>query len=167
MKFIRQKGFTLIELLVALPIGTAILLVVVASLFQIERGRIEISGKSAALADIDSAMHWLSRDLILAQTTDLSPGAPPVAEMEMNWTDMTSWAGDNGSIYHSANYYLNGTRLIRDYDGEVTIIGRYVTHIGFSIDSNAKVFTVDITSSPGMPGSAVTREMDIQIRSDL
>ena len=60
---IGQKGFTLIELLVALPIGTAILLVMVATLFQIERGKVEIAGRSEAMMDIDGAVHWLTRDM--------------------------------------------------------------------------------------------------------
>jgi len=165
-KLMKQKGFTLVELLVALPIGTAILLVIVASLFQIEQGRVEITGKSAAMMDIDNAAHWLTRDLVLAQATDLTPGADPVPAMFMAWSDLTHWAGDNGTILHSANYSLSGTRLLRTYDGETTIIGRYITDIGFSIDG--KLFTITLTSRPGrLPESAITRTVSIRMRSEL
>ena len=161
----KQKGFTLVELLVALPIGAAVLVVIVTSIFQIEQGRVDISGKSTALMDIDNSFHWLTRDLVLAQYTNLVDEAAPVSTLEMSWNDMTQWAQDTGVTAHSANYTVSGNRLLRDYDGETTIIGRYITYVGFSIDG--KVFTVTLTSSPGFPESAVTKTFKIQMRSEL
>ena len=161
----KQKGFTLIELLVALPIGAAILAVVVASIFQIAQGRVGIAQKSVAMGDIDNAAHWLARDLVLAQDTSLTPGLPPTNSMTLNWSDLTHWALDEGSIAHSVSYVLSGTQLLRTYDGEVTIVGRYITNVGFSIDN--RVFTLTLTSCPGLPGSTVTRSFSSEMRTDL
>ncbi len=163
----KQKGYTLLELLVALPIGAAMLFVIVSSFFQIMQGRVDIAQKNAAMVDIDSAAHWLARDLILAQGTSLEwEGPPPVSVMTLYWRDLTAWAGDEGSVEHSASYTLSGNQLLRDYDGgEEIIVGRHLTNVGFSIEG--KKFTVTLTSRPGLPGSAVTRSFVIQMRSDL
>lgn len=161
----KQKGYTLIELLVVIAITGVIVTVVGSSIVLIMRGGPQITEKSTAMADIDSVAHWLTRDLILAQTTSLTDGAPPVSSMTMSWSDLTAWAGDEGSVEHSASYALSGTELLRDYDGEETIVGRHITNVGFSIEG--KMFTVTLTSCPGWTGSTVTRNFSIEMRSDL
>ncbi len=161
----KQKGYTLLELLLVTSITGFIVLVVGASIVQIMGGRVDIVQRSIALADIDNAVHWLTRDLVLAQTTSLVEEAPPTSSMDMSWSDLTGWAQDEGSVEHSARYTLSGTQLLRYYDGEMNIAGRHITNVGFSIEG--KVFTVTLTSQPGLPRSTVTRSFSIQIRSDL
>ncbi len=161
----KQKGFTLIELLVVTAITGLIVTVVGASTIQIMRGGPQITEKGTAMADIDNAAHWLTRDLVLAQITSLTGGAPPASSITMSWSDLTSWAGDEGTVEHSASYTLSGTQLLRDYDGEETIVGRHITNVGFSIED--KMFTVTLTSCPGWTGSTVTRSFSIEMRSDL
>ena len=161
----RQKGFTLIEILVALPIAAAILVVVVSSFFQIVQGRVDIAQKSIAISDIDNAVHWLTRDLILAQETSLTDGAPPTSSLTISWSDLTHWAEDEGVVDYSASYVLSGNQLVRTYNGEETIVGRYLTD--FDISLEGKMFTVVLTSQPGMPGSTVTRSFSVEMRSDL
>ncbi len=160
----KQKGFTLIELLVALPIGAAILTVVVASYFQVMQARVDIGQRSIAMAELDNAEHWLAGDLVMAQTTDLIEEDPPVSSMSLEWKDLTHWAADEGVIDHSVSYVLFENQLQRNYDGQMTIIARHLTYVGFSIHD--RVFTVTLTSQPGMPGSAVTRTFSSEIRTD-
>ncbi len=161
----KQKGYTLLELLVVISITGFIVLVVGSSFAQIMRGRVDIAQKSVAMTDIDNAAHWLTRDLVLAQTISLTEGAPATSNMTLNWSDRTAWAADEGTVMHSVNYALSGIRLLRNYDGEETIVGRYLTNAGFSIDG--KMFTITLTSRPGLPGSTVTKSFVIEIRSDL
>lgn len=161
----RQKGFTLIELLVALPIGAAIVFVIVAGIFQIMQGRIDVAGKSHAMMDIDSALHWICRDLVLAQETTLVDEAPPVSQVAMYWVDMTQWAQDSGETDHTVSYILSDNKLYRTYDGLQNIISEYITDIGFSIDG--KLFTITITSQPSFPDTAVTRSVSIQMRAEV
>ncbi len=160
-----QKGYTLIELLLVIAITGAIVLGVGSSIVQIMRGGPQITEKSVAMADIDNAAHWLVRDLVLAQTTSLMEGTSPVSQITLNWSDRTAWAGDEGSVLHSASYSLSETQFLREYDGEVTIVGRHMTNVGFSIDG--KMFTVTLTSCPGWTGSTVTRSFLVEMRSDL
>ncbi len=160
----KQKGFTLIELLVALPIGAVILLVVVASYFQIMQGRVDIAQKSIAMGELDNTIHWLAGDLVMAQTTDLVEEAAPVSSMTLEWSDLTHWAADEGVIAHSVSYVLFENQLQRNYDGQMTIVARHLTYVGFSF--NNRVFNVTLTSQPGLPGSAVTRSITSEMRTD-
>jgi prepilin-type N-terminal cleavage/methylation domain-containing protein len=161
----KQKGFTLVELLVALPISALIVLVIAAGYFQITRGRAEIAQKNIAMGDLDNAAHWLVRDLVMAQETSLTPGAPPTNSITLLWTDLTHWALDEDSVEHSVSYYPSGTQLVRNYDGEVNIVGRYITQAAFSLDN--RVFTVTLTSQPGLPADSVTRTFSSEMRTDL
>ena len=160
----KRNGFTLIELLVSLPIGAALLLVVVSSYYQIVQGRVDISQRTIAINDIDGALHRLIADLAMTQETDLVAENPPVSEMSLEWSDLTHWAADSGEISHSAVYYLVDGRLYRSYDGQVTIEARYITYAALSISGT--MFTVTLTSQPGLPESAVTRSISCEMRTD-
>ena len=162
-----QKGFTLIELVVALAILGIVVVGIVTSIFQIMQGRAQIAGKSVALADIDNAAHWVTRDIVMGQSTDLEDGALPTGNMTMTWEDLTSWAQEEESISHSANYIYSGTQLLREYDSanNTTIVGRHLTDVGFSI--NGTMVTVTLTSSPdGVRASTVTRRYLIRMRTE-
>lgn len=162
-----QKGFTLIELVVALAILGIVVVGIVTSIFQIMQGRAQIAGKSVALADIDNAAHWLTRDIVMGQSTDLEDGEPPTGNMTITWNDLTGWAEAEESISHSAVYTHSGTQLLREYDSanNTTIVGRHLTDVGFSIDD--RLITVTLTSSPdGVRASTVTRRYLIRMRAE-
>jgi prepilin-type N-terminal cleavage/methylation domain-containing protein len=161
----KRKGFTLVELLAALPIGAVILMVVTASIFQIFQGRVDIAQKSIAMGDLDNAIHWLARDLTMAQDTSLMNGAPPTASVSIIWNDLTHWGADEGVVTHSVSYYLSETQLIRNYDGDIFIVGRYMTEATFYYED--RVFTITLTSRPGMSRSAITKTFSVEMRTDL
>jgi type II secretory pathway pseudopilin PulG len=163
-RFILNKagGYTLLELLLVISLTGVMVLVIGSSYVQIMKGRVNIAQRSVAMADLDSSAHWLTRDLVMSQNTTLTLGAPPTSNMTLGWLDKTSWAIDEGTTVHSVNYALSGTRLLRNYDGNVTIVSRYLTTANFSITGN--VFTITLTSRPGQPGSAVTRSLAIGMR---
>jgi len=158
-----QKGFTIIELLVSIGITAILVPLISFMIIQIVRGGPVITQRSVAIADIDSASHWLNRDLVLAQTTNLVDGAPPISFMSLDWSDLTAWAGDTGEIEHSVSYTLAGTELRRDYDGEGSIVGKYLSNVSFSLEDG--VFNVTLTSQPGQADTAVTRSFSVEIRS--
>lgn len=162
---IRQKGFTLVEQLVVISILGAIVLVVVGVYVQIWKGRQGIAQTSVGMTDVDSAVHWLTRDLVLAQTSNLTDGAAPVSSVNMTWEDLTHWAGDTGVVSHYVTYMISGKQLIRNYDGEVSIVSRYLTQFGISIDG--KIISVTVTSRAGLPSSEVTQNFMISERADL
>jgi len=159
-----QKGFTLIEILVAMAVGGMVMAGIVTAVFQIVHGAGQIKEESVALSDIDNAAHWLTRDVVLGQTTDLVNGAPQVSQMTLTWNDSTWWAEQEESIAHSVIYTYSGTELQRNYDGVVTTVGRQLTNVGFSLDG--RLVTITLTSSlEEEPRSTVARNYTIYMRA--
>lgn len=161
-----QKGFTLIEVLVAMLVGGMLMAGIVTAVFQIVYGAGQIKEESVALSDIDSAAHWLTRDVVLGQSTDLVDGAPlPVSQMTLTWNDSTWWAEQEESIAHYVTYTYSGTALQRNYDGVVTTVGRHLTNVRFSLDG--RLVTITLTSSlEEEPRSTVTRSYKIYMRAE-
>jgi prepilin-type N-terminal cleavage/methylation domain-containing protein len=163
-----QKGFTLIEMLVALAVGTVILLGVVGAIFMVMRGTPDLREKVAALADIERAAHWLTRDVTMGQETNLVNNDPPVSQMTVTWNDYTKAAELEESVSHSVSYTWSSEtgELERNYDGSITIVGSYLTNVGFSINDSS--VTVVLTSSiNGESSSTITRSYEILMRVEL
>ena len=92
-----------------------------------------------ALHDVQNTGYWLNLDGKRAQTTDLIEGADPVGNMTLNWTKEEQ--------VHTVTYSLSDSKLQRDHNGDVIIVARHVTNIGFSISQG--LIAGNITSSPG------------------
>jgi len=85
----KQKGMTLIELLVILPISVVMLGAIVGSIFLVLNGTVDIRSETAAQANIENAAHWLTRDILMGQSTNMLEDAPPVNTVNFTWTDYT------------------------------------------------------------------------------
>ena len=151
-----QAGFTLVELLAALAITGLIIPVVLMSIFQINRGTVQIRNDVVIQQDIDSAAAFFTRDLSLAQTTNLAcPGSSDT--MRVDWIDETGWGADSGTTTHSAIYTLSAPDLQRTYDGTTHTIARRIESITFSRDVGSCDFiTISITSTLGQRSEALT-----------
>ena len=144
-----QSGFTLVELLVALGIMSLMLPTVITSIYQIARGTTRITNELRIQQDIELASSWFTRDLALAMTTDVqdssvSPFPEPVGSMRVDWIDQTGWAVE-GSEAHYVEYTLIAPNLYRNYDGNITIVARYVSSIAFSRE--VTYITIAMTST--------------------
>jgi len=158
----KQKGFTLIELLVALPIGVVMLGAIVGTIFLVMYGTIDVRSKTTALADIENAAHWLTRDIIMGQVTNLVEGEEPVSTVNMTWDNLAAQEGEE--ISHYVVYTHSGTELLREYDSanNTTIVGRHLSEVGFSLEGD--LMTVTLTSSPERASrSTVTRTYIIRM----
>lgn len=144
MRADRRRGFTLLEVLLAAAIAGVVMPVVVSSIFQVAWGTGRISSETVALTDIDNVSTWISRDLSLAQTTDL-PTCPAIQDtVRADWLDETNF--DAGPPEHFVEYYIDsGTTLLkRNYDGAVSIVGRNVTAISFCQEDSG-IIQMDVT----------------------
>ena len=160
-----QKGFTLLEVIVTLVVGTVILLGVVGAIFMVMRGVPEIRKEAVVLADIESAAHWLNRDVAMGRESNLVNNADPVTQMTITWNDYTKEADLEGSFSHSVSYTYSGSELQRNYDGVVTVVGSHLTNVGFSL--NDRLVTVTLTSSiDEESGATVTRAYTILMRGE-
>ncbi len=152
----RQKGFTLVELLVALAVGSVLLTGALLSIQQIVLGTIRSRSQVTALTDVNQAALAIKKDLMMTQNTNLIDGNPvPQSSVILSWIDYSGFASAN-STSHSSSYTLSSTNLTltRTYDGVTSIVGRYITSVGFT--QNGRVISVVITAT----GSGVQQRSD-------
>ena len=135
-----QDGTSLIELVVALSIGAVILLGAGESIFQMLRGVDRGVVQLTALRNSENARIWLTRDTRMADSTSLSDGGSPSANLTLQWTDI------EGGQTHVASYTVSGSDLIRDLDGSTLTVARHVNAVGFS--RNGKLLTLQIEVVP-------------------
>jgi prepilin-type N-terminal cleavage/methylation domain-containing protein len=174
MKFYRtglnknQRGFTLIELLITLAIVALVAGLLATVVFQIFVINSENSSRMLTVKQLESAMHWLNRDVEMTQTVEVGDenGFP----LELSWTE---W--DN--TVRLVTYSIVDNELKRVYytgEGEdqvlesSAIIARYI-----DIDADLTncqfddgLFTVKMTSSiNGFRPVSETRELQVVTRS--
>ncbi len=161
-----QRGFTLIEILVSAAVSGMVIAVVIPIVFQLTVGSVRVTEKGSVIVSLDQAAHWLNRDLVQAQTTDLVDGADPVSQMTLTWTDLTIWANEEEEDYsHSITYALSGTQLMRTYDGgQQTIAGRNIAKVEFSLVGRSITVLFE-SSQDSQPPISLTRTYLTSLRT--
>ena len=138
-----QKGFTLIEVVASMAVGGMLLSILVSSTSQTINVTSDSEPQITALEDIKNAARWIIGDVHMAYGTNLVDEYPTVYnQLILDWT---SWF-DIDPVDHHCEYTLSGTEVVRNYDGNITTFGRYISDIEFSREGN--IITVTITSSP-------------------
>ena len=141
----------------ALPIAV----VALGAIFLVTHGTIDVRSKTTALADIENAAHWLTRDIMMGQNIVIED-EPTTANI--SWNDYSGGMGNE--IAHYVFYTHSGTELLREYDSadNTTIAGRNLSYVGFSPDFDSNLVTVTLTSTPEEASrSTVTRTYIIRI----
>ena len=124
----------MVELLVGLAIGGAIMTVLGGSIFQISTGATTTLSSLDRIHQLQTGIHWLSRDIHQAHSTNIPDGGSQVAVADFDWTE--------GGTTHSCTYSLVGTDLQRSCDGAPFIVGHSFTQLLFSRQSG--LVTVDL-----------------------
>jgi prepilin-type N-terminal cleavage/methylation domain-containing protein len=141
----KMKGFTLIELLLAVGISSAMVLAGTAIFHQVILGSDRGASQTVATTDAHQAVLAIKKDLMVAQETDLVDGSPvPQSSVNLSWADYTSFDTAN-TTNHFSTYTLSGTNLLRNHDGEESIVGRHIDYVGFTQDG--RVISVTITAT--------------------
>lgn len=137
-----QRGFTLVEVLVSTAvIGMMVTLVGVGVNQAITLSERANYG-SQAQRQTRNALHWMTRDMAMAQTTNVVDGAAPVSSATFTWTDVFADALTN----HSLSYVVTNGELRRTYDGVTITIGRQITSLSFS--RAGRLMTATINAQP-------------------
>ena len=160
----RQKGFTLIEVLVVLAVGSVILVGIVLSIHQVVWGTGRTNSQVVALTNVNYAALFIRKDIQMSQNTDLTDGVS--SSVRLSWTDYTGFEPED-ERNHICTYALsdNGTELLRTYDGTVSIVGRYITSLGFT--QNGRVVNVVITATgTGFLQRSKTLEFSVYMRTE-
>ena len=142
----RQKGFTLVELLVALAVGSLVIVGALGAIYQVVWGTSRTNSQVVALTDVHQAALQLKKDIVMAQTTDLTDGVPRDSAT-LGWTDYTSFDPEENKDHTSAYNLLSDGVLQRTYDEATSIVGRNITSVNFT--QNGRVINVVITATKG------------------
>ena len=160
----RQKGFTLIEVLVVLAVGSVILVGIVLSIHQVVWGTGRTNSQVVALTEVNYAALFIRKDIQMSQNTDLTYSGVPKSSVGLTWTDYTGFEPED-ERNHICTYALSGTELQRTYDGTVSIVGRYITSLGFT--QNDRVVNVVITATgTGVPQRSETLKFSVYMRTE-
>jgi prepilin-type N-terminal cleavage/methylation domain-containing protein len=163
-----QAGFTLIELMAAMVITGFIGLGATMASGQVLNQTARNSDYTTASRNAMNAMHWISRDAMMAQTINGTEGFPQNENLSLSWIEWDNTA-------HSANYTLeNGIlRRIHSDGSQVTniVIAQYINpeeELTNCVSFNGTL-TLTITSSVGEGSKVVnvTRSRKITERPHL
>lgn len=156
-----QKGTTLLELIIVMGISAMIMSGVVGLVSHEFRGTAIAKTSVTAAHEIGNASRWLSQDGMMAESTNLVEGANPVNCLNLTWIERYEFV----NIPHSSSYYLEGTRLRRDYDGTVVTVAQDISKIEFS--QTGRVLTVSLSCGPpwGAPEGTVQKTYRVYLRA--
>ena len=138
-----QRGFTLIDLVVAIAIGSVILTGAGEALFQILNGVDRGVEQLSTLRDAENAAIWLTRDVRMAEYTDITDGASPVSSLTLQWTDSQS----GGT--HTVTYAIADSKLVRNFDGALTTVSRRINSVGFSRNGRLLNLQIEVLAKGG------------------
>ena len=131
----RQKGFTAIELLVTLAVGGLVIAAAIGITYQVVWGTSRTNSQVVALTDVQQAALHIRKDIVMAQTTDLTEGVPKDSAT-LSWTDYTSFDPEENKDHSSAYNLLSNGKLQRTYDGITSIICQNITSLNFTLENS-------------------------------
>jgi len=138
-----QRGATLLEFLLGTTVSAMVVVGLVGLIIHEFRGSATANTSITAAQEISIVARVLNEDGMMSESTDLIQGAYyPVDSVMMTWTDQSGYA----NLPHYSSYYLEGTDLRRDYDGDVMTVAQNISSIEFSQDG--RMMTVSICCTP-------------------
>jgi len=136
-----EKGATLVELLAALAIITLIVGGVAGLIYQEWSGTAIAKTSVTASHEIGHAARLISQDGAMAASSNLVEGAQPTDQLTLTWMERHEFV----DLPHVVNYWLEGTQLLRNYDGIIINVARDITAVDFSIDGDLLEVTISCT----------------------
>lgn len=127
------SGFTLLELLIATSIAGIITSVAAPNAFNILSSFQRNSQHMAILTDSQNLGFWLSHDVPMASSTNLTNNGPSSSTLSMTWLETYNGA----SIAHVAIYSLVNNQALRNYDGNYLTLSWNTASISFSMVASA------------------------------
>jgi len=152
-----QKGFTLVELLVAIAIAGIIGAAATMAVHQVITIPIISNTQNTAINNVRNAVHWISRDAVMANNVDASPAGGEFLKLTWN-----SYDGSSHNCTYDLLDSLGGLKeLRRDYDGQQTSIAQYIDPHNTNCNWNEleRTLTVTITATVGDETEARTFEV--------
>src|SRR4030042_1009623 len=163
-----RAGFTLIELIAARAITGRIGMGASIASAQVLNQTSKNTHYTAPSRNAMNALHWISRDALMAQTIDGTEGFPQTESLCLGWV------GWDNSVY-SANYTLVDGKLRRVYsNGSAVTTTSIAEHINSDAslthcvsDNGTIIFTITSSVGEGDRVINVTKVREISSRPDL
>ncbi|MDD4877222.1 MAG: prepilin-type N-terminal cleavage/methylation domain-containing protein [Dehalococcoidales bacterium] len=156
----KQKGFTLIELLLAIAVGSLVIISAFGVLNQVVWGTSRTNSQVVSLTDAHQAALSLKKDMQMAQGAVVVEGA----EITLNWTDYTSFIIDENKN-HIVIYELVNGNLQRTFDENISIVGRNISYVNFTLNNRAINIIITATTGDVTPRSE-TLEFSVYMRGE-
>ena len=150
----RQSGLTLVELMIAIALAgivTAGITMLISNVFATSA---RTSNHMTAVRQVQSAGYWVSKDALQAQ--NVTPdGGDSGFPLTLTW----EWEGATNQV----RYELQGTDLLRDYNGQEAVIAQFIESIVVEpAPYYGGVLTFTVTATVG--GQIETRVYEVKPR---
>ena len=158
-----QKGFTLIEVLIALTITGLITGAITMSVSQVVTNNARSNAHMMSAKQVESAIHWISRDVQMAQIVEPDGGSG--FPLNLTWVEWDNTV--NQVTYTLENGVLSRSHSVNGGAPKVTAVARHIdTDAG---ETNCQfaggVLTLKITAAvDGFRPASETRVCDIVSR---
>ena len=155
----RQTGMTLIELLSGMAITAMIVVGIVGLIYHEVTTTSTTKTIVTTTQEITNAARCISKDAVMAESTDLE-GSQPANQVTLSWTERFDFT----SIPHTSSYYLSGTDLQRDYDGQVNTVAQNISEVEFSQSDRMLTVSICCTSPWRVANPTVEKTYCIHLR---
>jgi hypothetical protein len=147
-------GFTLMEAAVALSILSLGVTLVGQGIFQSLSVQRYWQDSVVATKDLRHASSYFAGDALIAETTDLVDGAPPVTSQALGeeappvTLTTLGWTDADGNP-HTASYLLDGDTLVRELDGVQLPIAPRVVQVSVSRTGATVILSLEVQAERG------------------
>lgn len=156
LKLVRaEAGIGLIEVAVSMSILGIAGGLMITGVFQATSFQRSWQYKVSAQQELRRGGSWLSLDAANAEATSLVDGAGATSTLTMNWVDTLA-------APHVATYSLDGSNLIRAFDGANFTIARRVNSVAFSRVGSLLSFDLEIRT---LESATVSRRLMTNLRA--
>ena len=145
-----QRGLTLVELMIAIALAGIVTAGITMTFAHLFAGSTRTSNHMTAVRQVQSVGYWVSRDALQAQNV-----APAGGDSGFPLTLTWEWEDTSNNV----TYALQGTDLLRGYNGQETVIAQSIESI--EVDYDGKL-TFTVTATVG--GQSETRIYEVQPR---
>lgn len=158
----KQKGFILIEMIAVIAIAGLIFCAAAGTISQVFIINAQSIARMTAVKQVESAIHWVSRDLQMAQTVE-TDDPDPATVLTLTWRE---W--DNPEDIVQVTYTLDNGDLRRHSVSGQTIVARHIESTSVNHTGGELNFTVTVTATlGGLRSASETRVVEVIPRPSL
>jgi len=154
-----QRGFTLVGLLVALAITGLIAGGITTAISQVFIFNMRITAHMTAIKQVESAVHWISRDAQMAKTITVDPG-------DTGFPLILTWTDYEGGAPQEVTYRIDSAGLWRHFgdDEQKMRVAQYIDP-ATNCQLSPNKFTFAVTATVGIKSE--TRVCEVMPRPQL